>query len=66
MYGLGILCGISKGTFKKTTRNILPIQWKIDFLYNVEILRVLRLRSNTQQPTQISDSSYWVSIDGFV
>ena len=37
-------------TFKDTlwnfTQNILPIRWKIWFLYNIEILRALRFKSS--------------------
>ena len=35
-----------KGTFWNSTQNILPIHWKIWFLYNIEILRALRFKSS--------------------
>ena len=35
MYGLDVLCGISKGT----TQNILPIHWKMWFLFTGQNLR---------------------------
>ena len=34
-----------KGTLWNSTQNILPIHWKIRFLYNIEILRALRFKS---------------------
>ena len=40
MYGWDILCGISKGTFA------IPHKiWKMQFLYNIEILRAPRFKS---------------------
>ena len=39
MYGEDILCGISKSTFEIPHKNILPIHWKMQFLYNVEIFK---------------------------
>ena len=35
-----------KGTLWNFTQNILPIHWKILFLYNFEILRALRFKSS--------------------
>ena len=35
-----------KGNLWNSTQNILPIQWKIYFLYNIEILRALRFKSS--------------------
>ena len=35
-----------KGTLWNSTQNILPIHWKIRFLYNIEILRALRFKSS--------------------
>ena len=35
-----------KGTLWNSTQNILPIHWKVRFLYNIEILRALRLKSS--------------------
>ena len=35
-----------KGTLLNSTHNILPIQWKIWFLYNTEPLRALRFKSS--------------------
>ena len=35
-----------KGTLWNSTQNILPIHWKIQFLYNIEILRALRFKSS--------------------
>ena len=35
-----------KGTLWHSTQNILPIHWKIWFLYDIEILRVLRFKSS--------------------
>ena len=35
-----------KGTLWNSTQNILPIHWKIWFLYNMEILRALRFKSS--------------------
>ena len=35
-----------KGTLWNSTQNILPIHWKIWFLYNIEILRALRFKSS--------------------
>ena len=35
-----------KGTLWNSTQNILPIHWKIRFLYNIEILRALRCKSS--------------------
>ena len=35
-----------KGTLWNSTQNILPIQWKIRIVYNIEILRALRSKSS--------------------
>ena len=35
-----------KGTLWNSTQNILPVHWKIWFLYNIEILRALRFKSS--------------------
>ena len=35
-----------KGTLWNSTQNILPIHWKVWFLYNIEILRALRFKSS--------------------
>ena len=35
-----------KGTLWNSTQNILPIHWKICFLYNIEILRAHRFKSS--------------------
>ena len=35
-----------KGTFWNPAQNILPLHWKIWFLYNIEILRALRFKSS--------------------
>ena len=35
-----------KGNLWNSTHNILPIHWKIWFLYNIEILRALRFKSS--------------------
>ena len=35
-----------KGTLWNSTQNILPIHWKIWFLYNTEILKALRFESS--------------------
>ena len=35
-----------KGTLWNSTQNILPIHWKIWFLYNIEILWALRFKSS--------------------
>ena len=35
-----------KGTLWNSTQNILPIHWKIELLYNIEILRALRFKSS--------------------
>ena len=35
-----------KDTLWNSTQNILPIHWKIWFLYNIEILRALRFKSS--------------------
>ena len=35
-----------KGTLWNSTQNILPIHWKIWFLYNIEILRALSFKSS--------------------
>ena len=35
-----------KGTLWNSTQNILPIHWKIRFLYNIGILRALRFKSS--------------------
>ena len=35
-----------KGTLWNSTQNILPIHWKIQFLYKCEILRALRFKSS--------------------
>ena len=35
-----------KGTLWNSTQNILPIHWKIWFLYDIEILRALRFKSS--------------------
>ena len=35
-----------KGTLWNSTQNILPIHWKVRFLYNIEILRALRFKSS--------------------
>ena len=35
-----------KGTLWNSTQNILPIHWKIWFLYNIQILSVLRFKSS--------------------
>ena len=35
-----------KGTLWNSTQNILPIYWKVWFLYNIEILRALRFKSS--------------------
>ena len=35
-----------KGTLWNSTQNILPIHWKIGFLYNIDILRALRFKSS--------------------
>ena len=35
-----------KGTLWNSTQNILPIHWKMRFLYNIEILRALRFKSS--------------------
>ena len=45
MYGYDILCGIAKGTFE-ILHKILPIHWKIRFLYKVENLRARRFMSS--------------------
>ena len=36
-----------KGDFWNSTRNILPIHWKMRFLYNIEILRALGFKSSS-------------------
>ena len=36
-----------KGTLWNSPQNILPIHWKIWFLYNIEILRALRFKSSS-------------------
>ena len=38
--------GNFKGTLWNSTQNILPIHWRIWFLYNIEILRALRFKSS--------------------
>ena len=35
-----------KGTLWNSTHNILPIHWKIWFLYNIKILRALKFKSS--------------------
>ena len=35
-----------KGTLWNSTQNILPIHWKISFLYNTDILRALKFKSS--------------------
>ena len=35
-----------KGTLWNSTQNILPIHWRVRFLYNIEILRALRFKSS--------------------
>ena len=35
-----------KGTLWNSTQNILPIHWKLQILYNIEILRALRFKSS--------------------
>ena len=35
-----------KGTLSNSTQHILPIHWKIRFLYNIGILRALRFKSS--------------------
>ena len=46
MYEYVILSGISKVPFRNSKQNILPIHWKIQILYNIEILRALRFKSS--------------------
>ena len=36
-----------KGNFWNSTQNILPIHWKMRFLYNIEILRALKFKSSS-------------------
>ena len=46
MYGKDIFVWNFKGTLWNSAQNILPIHWKIWFLYNIEILKVLRFKSS--------------------
>ena len=46
MYEQDIWCEISKVSFEIPHKDILPIHWKIWFLYNIEILRALRFKSS--------------------
>ena len=50
-----------KGTLWNSTQNILPIHWKIWFLYNTDILRALRFKSSyafLNAPPFIQHSQY--------
>ena len=44
MFLRGVFQKHVRGTLWNSTRNILPIHWKICFLYNTEILRALRFK----------------------
>ena len=46
MQEFDILCGISKGTFWNSSQNILPMHWKMRFLYSIEILGALGFKSS--------------------
>ena len=43
-----------KGALWNSTQNILPIHWKIWFLYNIDILRALRFKSSYRTISRLS------------
>ena len=56
-----------KGYLWNSTQNILPIHWKMWFLYNIEILRALRFKSSysfLKRPPEISTVS-WTQRQGW-